>query len=291
MNLLRLDVQLLEELEGHDLLLDVLHTARLLVSTGHLGELLPIVDIFEFLVMESVAIHLELLLDLVGESDEFETELRDDRVDVHIVEEGVPDCLFGGVSVDGLLEDLAETVPPSTKALGRVDDVAREAIEGRSQVVNRRIVVHLRIVELGLHLDQRLACLLEKGLVRGQRPDHHLVDRVKDLALPVVVVDLHLLVALSNSLEGLLLDGLQVVIADILVILHKCIDFLKAVGLEVVTELSDVHDFTVIKVNWANDARVLNCLHLLLNVASLLEDTAFGVLELLNLLVALLDVL
>lgn len=94
LHLLRLDLDLLEALEGHDLLLNVLHAARLLVSTGHLGKLLPIVDLLEILVVESVAIHLELLLNLVGESDEFETELRDDRVDIHVIEESVSDCLL-----------------------------------------------------------------------------------------------------------------------------------------------------------------------------------------------------
>lgn len=47
----------------------------------------------------------------------------------------------------------------------------------------------------------------------------------------------------------------------------------------------------VLEVDWANDARVFNRLHLLLNVAGLLEDATLRVLELLDLLVALLDVL
>ena len=47
----------------------------------------------------------------------------------------------------------------------------------------------------------------------------------------------------------------------------------------------------VIEVDRANDAGILNSLNLLFNVASLLQNAALGVLELLNLFVAFLDIL
>ena len=95
--------------------------------------------------------------------------------------------------------------------------------------MHRWIVVHLGVVERGLHLDERLTCFLEEGLVSGQRTDDHLVNGIEDLALPVVVVDLHLLMALGVGLKCLCLDGLQVVVTNVLVVLHKGVYFFKAV--------------------------------------------------------------
>ena len=76
-----------------------------------------------------------------------------------------------------------------------------------------------------------------------------------------------------------------------MIVLHKGIDFLDTVRVKVLTELGDIHDLGVLEINWTDDAGILNGLHLLLDVGSLLEDAALGVLELFNLLVALFDVL
>lgn len=76
-----------------------------------------------------------------------------------------------------------------------------------------------------------------------------------------------------------------------MVVFDQSVDLFGAVVVEVVTELGDVHDLSVLKIDGADDAGNLDGLDLLLDVAGLLKHSAFGVLELLNLLVALFNVL
>ena len=76
-----------------------------------------------------------------------------------------------------------------------------------------------------------------------------------------------------------------------MVVLHQSVDLFGAVVVEVIAELSDVHDLSVLKVDGADDAGNLDGVDLLLDVAGLLEHSALGVFELLNLLVALFNVL
>jgi len=100
LHLLCLNVKLLEQLESHDLLFNVLHITLLLIRPSHLSQLLPVVDVLELLVVESIAIHLELLLDLVGETDKLQTELRYYWVDIDIIEESISDSLLRRISID-----------------------------------------------------------------------------------------------------------------------------------------------------------------------------------------------
>ena len=99
------------------------------------------------------------------------------------------------------------------------------------------------------------------------------------------------MVALRSRLERLLLNSLQVVVTDVVIVFHKSVDLLRAERIKVLAELSNVHDLCVLEVDGADDARVLNGLNLLLDVGGLLEDAALRVLELLDLFVALIDVL
>ena len=291
LRLFLLDIHTLEHLEADNSVLNILHTCGLFICTRHLGQLLPIIDESEGLVTEAVAVHLELLLDLLRQTNELEGKSGHDGVVINIVEECVADSLLAGILIDSFLEDAAEAVPPATESLGRIDDVAGEAVECLAQVMNRRVVVHLRIVEGGFHLNERFTRLLDEGFVSCKGANDHLIDSVEDLTLPIVVVDDHLVVTLSSRLESLLLDRLQVVVTNVVIVLHKGIDFLDTVRVKVLTELGDIHDLGVLEINWTDDAGILNGLHLLLDVGSLLEDAALGVLELFNLLVALFDVL
>ena len=241
--------------------------------------------------MEALTVHCEFLPDHVNKTDKFEGDLTDDGIKINIIEEGVLDRLLRRVLVHCLLEHFAEAIPPTTEPLGRVNDVPVESFEGRAHILNRRVVVHILVVVGGLHLDEGLSGLLQEGLVRGKGANDHLVDRVEDLALPVLVVNLHFLVALGGRLERLLLDRLQVVVADVLIVFYKSVDLFVSVGVKVVAELLDVHNLLVVEVNRTDDASIFDCLHLLLDVASLLEHATLGVFEVIDFVVALLNVL
>ena len=99
------------------------------------------------------------------------------------------------------------------------------------------------------------------------------------------------MVSLSLRLERLKFNRLQVVVTDVGVVLDQGVDLFSTVCVKVLAELRDIHDLGVFEVDGADNACIFNRLHLLLDVGGLLEDAALGVLELFDLLVALLNVL
>ena len=92
-------------------------------------------------------------------------------------------------------------------------------------------------------------------------------------------------------LEGGLLNRLEVYVSNVLVVLDEAREDLLAIGLEVLRELSDIHDFVVFEIDRSDQDCPLDVLDLLLNVARVLQYTALCLLELIDALSALFDVL
>jgi hypothetical protein len=138
-----------------------------------------------------------------------------------------------------------------------------------------------------IHLNEGLSA--PEGLVGGHSTNDHLGDSVENPTLPIVVVISHLFAVLSVLLESTLFNASQVSITNVLVVLHQLGNDLLAVGVEVLRELGNPHDFLVREVNRLHEHGVLNVLYLLLNVLGVLQDTALRFLEGLNAVLALAD--
>lgn len=90
LRLLVLDVQSLEKTESLNSGLNVTHGTRLLSSSLSLCKGLSVVDELKVFVEEALTVHGKFLLDLLSDTDKLQRQSRDDRIELHIVKEGVP---------------------------------------------------------------------------------------------------------------------------------------------------------------------------------------------------------
>lgn len=202
---------------------------HILLHLVHLG---GIEQVFEDFVHESLGNHLKLLVNLRDELEQSQVEFSDHIVLVHIVEETILNGLLRGLLVNVLLNTLALAIPPSTKSLGRLEDVAVELLQLATKLIHTWMVGEVQTDVLSLHLDQWLPVLTKESLCSGQCSNHHCDDGIEDLSLPIVVIDLHLWLHQRSCLEGRLLNGLQVDVSNVLVVLDELVNFLDSVGLK-----------------------------------------------------------
>ena len=145
-------------------------------------------------------------------------------------------------------------------------------------------VEDLKAVVLSLHADEGLdVTVQEDGLVDGQGTDDHLGDGVEDAAFPVLVVREHLRKHLSARFESVFLNLSEESSTDLLVILLQLTEFVLSGGIEPVHQVLSLSDGVSLEINGADDLSLLDSDHILLNVSSLLEDSALHFSELVDL--------
>jgi hypothetical protein len=234
-------------------------------------------------------LHVEFSLDLVGQSHDIHVELGNDAVANNVVVEGVADSLLASLLVSGLLEDLAETVPPATEFLGSFEDVAVEFIELSAELLNCGMVDHLRVDVASIHLDKGFA--FPESFVCGKGSDNHLSDSIENPALPVLVVQAHFFAAKSVRVINGGLNLSEVSFSNVLIVFDELTENTFTVDIKVLREVLKGHDFVLSEINRAHKYSILNVLDFLLDVGCVLEDTNLGLLESFNVGLAVLDVL
>ena len=83
----------------------------------------------------------------------------------------------------------------------------------------------------------------------------------------------------------------QVDITNVLIVFDEATQDFLAVWFKVLWELSDIHYFVVLELNWSDENSALDRIYLFLYVLSMLEHTTFSLFKLINTFFALLDVL
>jgi hypothetical protein len=171
---------------GTLILLEVFLSFELLVFVK---ELLHLVGL-----LRSLCEHFKTTEDLLLVTDDVDLQLDDHRIVHDVVIEGVRNVDFGTVIILLLFEDMTESSPPSSKLLGRIENVLRELLESGPQLFLSRVVCDFRVGVRAGHLDQiRLALSVKQGFVRGECSDGHLRDGIEDSSLPVFIVLFHFL--------------------------------------------------------------------------------------------------
>ena len=132
-----LEVHVSVVLENQNLLLNLLRRLTLINLLLKLGHLVLIEENFELSSLGPASDkQVELLNDLAFALDYLIMELRDHLVLHYIIEEGIGNVLLSGLFVLHLLEDLAETIPPSSKLLGRLENVSAHLFQLGSEFIH-----------------------------------------------------------------------------------------------------------------------------------------------------------
>jgi len=151
-----LDIGLLDELQVQDTSLDFSGTLGLVKLLHDLDHRVLVEQLSKLtLLLPSLGEQVETVHNLSGQDGgDVEDKRCDHFVLHHVVEEGVWDVLLGSLFVHSLLEDCAESSPPSSKALGRLLDVTGELVEMCLELFLRWMEGYLRVVVATGHLDE-----------------------------------------------------------------------------------------------------------------------------------------
>jgi hypothetical protein len=284
------------DLEDQNLLFNLggrLTLVNLLLELGHL------VLVEESLELTSLGPasnkEVELLDDLSFALDDLIMKLRDHFVLHDVIEECVRDVLLCGLLMSDDFEDLAETIPPSTELFGGLEDIPTEFLKLSSKLIDGWMESDLWMVVRTSHLDEAWSLSSHPdGLVGGKSSDNHLRDSVEDSSLPVLVVWAHLFacfVITGAGLDSAFFNTLEVLVTNVLVVLHEFGEDLDSIGFKEIGELRNVHWGFSVEVDLPDNLGVFDVYNLLLNVGSMLKNDVLGLSESIDGNLALSDVL
>jgi hypothetical protein len=113
-----------------------------------------------------------------------------------IIEEGERNEFVSIIILSNFIEDLAITIPPTTKEFGRLKDITGELLERSIDLLLIRVELNIGMIVRRPHLDKtwNISFLhMPYGLVSSQSANNHLSDGIEDSSLPIRVVELHFL--------------------------------------------------------------------------------------------------
>lgn len=290
------EVHVSVDLEDQNLLFDLGGRLTLVNLLLELGHFVFVEESFELTSLGPASYkEVELFDDLSFALDNLIMELRDHLVLHDIVKECVRDVLLSGLFMGDDFEDLAETVPPSTKLFGGLEDIPTELLKLGSELIDGWMESDLWMVVRTGHLDEAWSLSPHpNGLVGSKSSDNHLGNGVEDSSLPVLVVWTHLFASFRVTCAGLnsaFFNTLKVLITNVLIVLNELRENLDSVGFKEIREFGNVHWGFSVEVDLSDNLSILNIDNLLLNVRGMLENDVLGLSESVDSDLALSDVL
>jgi hypothetical protein len=188
------EVHVSVDLEDQNLLFDLGGRLTLVNLLLELGHFVFVEEGFELTSLGPASYkEVELFDDLSFALDNLIMELRDHLVLHDIVKECVRDVLLSGLVMGDDFEDFAETVPPSTKLFGGLEDIPTELLKLGSELIDGWMESDLWMVVRTGHLDEAWSLSPHpNGLVGSKSSDNHLGNGVEDSSLPILVIWTHL---------------------------------------------------------------------------------------------------
>jgi hypothetical protein len=114
----------------------------------------------------------------------------------------------------------------------------------------------------------------EDSFIDSQCTDNHLGDSVENAPFPVLVVGEHFRKHLSARFKSVFFNLSKESSTNFLVVLLKLTELVASVGIKPVHQVLSLSDGVSLEINIADDFSLLDSDDILLNVSSLLKDSA-----------------
>ena len=154
------------------------------------------------------------------------------------------------------------------------------------------MICNFRVSIRSCHLNQWwLFSSLEENFVGRECSYNHFCDSIEDSSFPIIIVRAHLWSTLIIGFNSAFFDWLEIHISNILVVFYQFNNLLVEISVKIFREFTKIHWLFAFEIYFSNYNSVFDINNLLLNVLSMLKDTWFGFLELINSLLAITDIL